>query len=95
MQPRTELAAFLTEHGITRQDAATALGVSRTVLFYWLTGKATPGLKNRRNIEVYTRGRVKSAAWELPEEQVTVKPFEPKHHEEPDTPDPDPREAIG
>lgn len=60
------LSAFLTDKDISREQCAKGLKVSRTALYYWLTGKTSPGGVAREDIAVWTHGQVPVDAWGPP-----------------------------
>jgi len=57
------LSRFLDANGISREQCATSLKVSRTALYYWLAGRTSPGEAARQDIATWTGGKVPSAAW--------------------------------
>jgi transcriptional regulator with XRE-family HTH domain len=57
------LTAFLETNKVSREQCAAALKVSRTALYYWLTGQTTPGGAAREDIETWTNGEVAAASW--------------------------------
>lgn len=54
---------FLKDHEVSREQCAIALKVSRTALYYWLTGKTAPAAAARDDIAVWTGGNVPAEAW--------------------------------
>ena len=82
MSGHEALEQFLTTNKISKDDAAKALKVSRTALYYWLTAKTAPGEQARADIEVWTRGKVPAGSWgpsvDHRKEKGDVEPFEPK-----------------
>lgn len=73
--PGVAFQRFLNENKLTHEQAAEALGVSRTVVSFWVNGHVVPKLKTRRDIAVWTGGKVPEGAWERPEDKPTAKPF--------------------
>lgn len=75
------LDQFLKENGIGRDAAAKALNVSRTALYYWLIGDTSPGEQARRDVDVWTGGKVPADSWGPPadhrKEPGKVEPFKP------------------
>jgi hypothetical protein len=82
MKGHTRLAAFLQVHGISRRDAADALGVSPSMLHYWLNG-SRPSEVHRLAVERYSRGEVPANCWLTSDEQTRVNrtdPYESGEH---------------
>lgn len=57
------LTDFLKAHEVTREQCALALKVTRTTLYYWLTGVTKPGAAVRDDIAVWTGGKVPPDSW--------------------------------
>lgn len=70
----TLLAEFIDRAGLKQKEVAQALGVSRTVVYFWLKETVTPSLEHRRSIEKWTGNYVPADSWEEKTEP-TVKPF--------------------
>jgi transcriptional regulator with XRE-family HTH domain len=75
------LRQFLDENKITQATAAAALGVQRPVISLWLNGHSVPQLKRRRDIAIWTGGKVTEEAWESAADAPTVTPFIQDHSE--------------
>jgi len=60
------LTEFLTAEAVSRNDCAERLRVSRTALYYWLTGETAPGQAVREEIAAWTRGKVPAESWGPP-----------------------------
>lgn len=78
------LSKFLKDNNLPQKDAIGALRVSRTVLYYWLTGAVTPGEQSRADVATWTRGAVPAVSWgpiadrRGRKSKAAVKPFVPK-----------------
>lgn len=59
-----KLGAYIKERGLTNKDAAASLGVSTSMLHYWLHGASLPREANRKLIAKWSRGAVPAKAWE-------------------------------
>ena len=57
------LTDFLKAHEVSREQCALALKVSRTALYYWLTGQTAPGAAARDDIATWTGGKVPPDSW--------------------------------
>lgn len=70
---------FLDENGLSLQDAADALSVSKVAVWHWRTGKQRPRPEIRDRIASWTSGRVTADSWltEDEREKSTVTPFVP------------------
>lgn len=60
------LTAFLDAKAVSRNDCAERLRVSRTALYYWLTGETAPGQAAREEIATWTDGEVPAESWGPP-----------------------------
>lgn len=82
------LKAFFEKHpGAMRAKLAEALGVSRTVVYYWQEGRVVPSPQRRKDIAAFSRGEVPEECWGPSETESTVKPFDA---DPPAEPGPDP-----
>lgn len=68
------LAEFIERAGLKQKEVAQALGVSRTVVYFWLKETVTPSLEHRRSIEKWTGGYVPAESWEEKTEPSVI-PF--------------------
>jgi DNA-binding XRE family transcriptional regulator len=84
------LNAFFKRHpGVTRAALAEALKVSRTVVYYWQTGRVVPALQRRKDIAAFTRDEVPEECWGATATESEVEPFvEPPDGEAPTDPAP-------
>lgn len=78
-----KLRAFLEENGISKREAARAVGVASPTMLDWLRGRKTPTQAHRRAIRIWTKGKVNESDWESERERKaalqadSVEPFEP------------------
>ena len=65
--PRPEGAKLLSQAifalGLSNEDAARSIGVDRSSLWYWLTGRRLPSVTKLRQIEKWSKGKVPAASW--------------------------------
>jgi hypothetical protein len=58
--PREAFELILEANNLTARQVAKEIGVHEAHVSYWRSGKAVPGRKNRRRIEVWSEGRIPS-----------------------------------
>lgn len=58
-----KLAQYLNRHGITRGEAAKALGVTRVTLWKWINGLSKPLEPARADIQAWTNDEVMMGSW--------------------------------
>jgi transcriptional regulator with XRE-family HTH domain len=63
MTKSTKFGRYLKAKGISREDAAAALDLTRSYIQMLCTGAATPGLHAAAKIHKWTRGKVDFLSW--------------------------------
>lgn len=62
-----QVVAWLNKKGESQDWLAKELGVARSVLWRWLSGKRQPRINHIDAIEKLTKGVVKASAWVTPQ----------------------------